>query len=78
MKDKLLVALIISILFLILKFIDIRFSQKDNKTPPKSLAKEAVFTFISSIITLYLIEYFGLLSNNIKKPTGAFLDDPNF
>ena len=78
MKDKLLVALIISVLFLILKFIDIRFSQKDSKTPPKSLAKEAVFTFISAIISLYLIEYFGLLSNNIKKPTGAFLDDPNF
>tara|TARA_Y100000590_G_scaffold415463_1_gene513247 strand:- start:531 stop:764 length:234 start_codon:yes stop_codon:yes gene_type:complete len=77
MQDKLLVALVIAILFIIFKFLDIRFS-KNEKISPKHLAKESMFTFVSSIGALYLVEYFGLLSNNIKKQPNAFLDDPNF
>lgn len=79
MQDKLLVGLIVSILFLICKFIDSRASTKDVNKSPQTLAKDSAFVFVSSLCSLYLIEYFGLLSSDItKKPTGAFTDDPNF
>lgn len=79
MQDILLLALIISVLFVILKFLDVRFLQKENKSQPKHIARDALFSFISSGIGLFLVEYFGLISSNVaNKPTAAFLDDPNF
>lgn len=79
MQDKLLVALIISIIYIIFKFMDMRFVQKDNKTPPKILVKESVYSFVSCLGGLYLVEYFGFFSEVMPKTqTGAFLDEPNF
>tara|TARA_B100000674_G_C37687776_1_gene844518 strand:+ start:250 stop:489 length:240 start_codon:yes stop_codon:yes gene_type:complete len=79
MQDKLLVALIISIIYVIFKFIDMRFVQKDNKTPPKNLMKDSIYSFVSCLSGLYLVEYFGLFSDSMpKNQTGAFLDEPNF
>tara|TARA_B000000557_G_C20715455_1_gene417775 strand:- start:434 stop:673 length:240 start_codon:yes stop_codon:yes gene_type:complete len=79
MQDILLLALIISVLFVIFKFLDVRFIQKNNKSQPKQIARDALFSFISSGIGLFLVEYFGLLSSSVaNKPTAAFLDDPNF
>ena len=58
---------------------DMRFVQKDNKTPPKMIAKESVYSFISCLGGLYLVEYFGFFSDVMPKAqTGAFLDEPNF
>lgn len=79
MQDKLLVALIISVIYVIFKFMDMRFVQKDNKTPPKMVAKESVYSFISCLGGLYLVEYFGLFSDVMPKmQPSAFLDEPNF
>ena len=54
MQDILLLALIISVLFVILKFLDVRFLQKDNKSQPKHIARDALFSFISAGIGLFL------------------------
>ena len=79
MQDILLLAVIICVLFVILKFFDVRFLQKNNKTQPKLIAKDALYTFIATGIGLFLVEYFGILSSSVaSKPTEAFLDDPNF
>ena len=79
MQDKLLVSLIISVIYVIFKFMDMRFVQKDNKTPPKMVAKESVYSFISCLGGLYLVEYFGVFSEIMpNKQTSAFLDEPNF
>ena len=67
MQDKLLVALIISIIYIIFKFMDMRFVQKDNKTPPKMLLKESVYSFVSCLGGLYLVEYFGFFQKLCQK-----------
>ena len=79
MQDKLLVALIISVIYVIFKFMDMRFVQKDNKTAPKMLVKDSVYSFVSCIGGIYLVEYFGFFSDVMpKSQAGAFLDEPNF
>ena len=68
MQDILLLAVIICVLFVILKFLDVRFLQKNNKTQPKQIAKDALYTFISAGIGLFLVEYFGILSSSTLHP----------
>jgi len=79
MKDKLLIGVVVTVLFMIYHFIDVRLIQKDNKTPIKYMIKDTVGVFISTCLGLYLIEHFDLLSNPITKPaTAAFVDEPKF
>jgi|UniRef100_A0A6C0BX38 hypothetical protein len=78
MQDKLLVSVVISVFFVLCKFIDVRFIQKQPSAPPKHLAKDAVYTFMSSLCGLYIVEYIGGMSAIGTKQTGAFLDEPNF
>ena len=59
MHDKLLVSVVIAVFFVLCKFIDVRFIQKQPSTPPKHLAKDAAYTFISSLCGLYIVEYIG-------------------
>ena len=79
MQDILLLAVIICVLFVIFKCLDVRFLQKNSKTQPKQIGKDALYTFMSAGIGLFLVEYFGIISSSVStKPTEAFLDDPNF
>jgi hypothetical protein len=78
MQDKLLVSIVISVCFVLAKFIDVRFIQKQPSTPPKGLAKDALYTFMSSLLSLYIVEYIGGMNALGSKPTTAFLDEPNF
>ena len=77
MQDKLLVALIISIIYIIFKFMDMRFVQKDNKTPPKMLLKESVYSFVLFRWFIFgrIFDFFQKLCQKLKL---AFLDEPNF
>lgn len=78
MQDKLLVSIVIAIFYVLCKFIDVRFLQKPPSSPPKHLAKDAVYTFLSSLCGLYIVEYIGGMNAIGAKQTSAFLDEPNF
>ena len=78
MQDKLLVSVVIAVFFVLCKFVDVRFIQKQPSAPPKDLAKDALYTFMSSLCGLYIVEYFGGMNAISSKQTSAFLDEPNF
>lgn len=78
MQDKLLVSVVIAVMFVLYKFIDVRFIQKQPSAPPKDLAKDALYTFMSGLCGLYIVEYIGGMNAIGSKQTTAFLDEPNF
>ena len=68
-------ACLVSILFLIMKFIEMRFITK-NTIPPKELIRDSVLVFVAFIATHYLLTQFG--SSSHKKMIEVFTDNPSF
>jgi hypothetical protein len=68
---------IIAVLYLILKFGEMRFVLKEAK-PIKLLMRDTVIVFISSIIGMYIIDQFMLQGGTSKHVPSAFMDNPTF
>ena len=78
-NEHFLTASIISIIFLILKFIEMRFIVNENK-PLKSIIIDTTIVFISTILSLMVMEQFnvGDLIHNIKSVPSVFTGKPDF
>ena len=70
---------IISIIFFIFKFIEMRFILKENK-PLKSLFTDSLIVFISATVAIILLEQFNLneIIGNIKETPSVFVNKPDF
>ncbi len=70
---------IISIIFFIFKFIEMRFILKENK-PLKSLFTDSLIVFISATVAIILLEQFNLneIIGNIKEAPSVFVNKPDF
>ena len=68
---------IISFIYLLFKFIEMRFIVKENK-PFKELFRETTMVFISIIVGYYLIEQVMPLKNISYESTKAFVGNPEF
>lgn len=72
------IAGIVSIVFLIMKFIEMRFIEKENK-PLKFLIRDALLVYIS-VVSGYFI--FDQLNSGVEKISGGappvFVDNPEF
>jgi hypothetical protein len=80
MDNIFLIAAIISILFLISKFIEMRFIEKENK-PLKLLVRDALLVYFSVILGNFVIEQVSPLisgGNNASVTTPIFTDNPEF
>ena len=79
MNNQVITSLIISLLYLIIKFIEMRFILKENK-PLKQLFIDSLIVFISSMISLILLDQFNLneLIGNIKPLPNVFVNNPDF
>ena len=79
MNNQVITSLIISLLYLIIKFIEMRFILKENK-PLKQLFIDSLIVFISSMISLILLDQFNLneLIGNIKPIPNVFVNNPDF
>tara|TARA_A100001015_G_C14631980_1_gene572057 strand:- start:415 stop:648 length:234 start_codon:yes stop_codon:yes gene_type:complete len=77
MEDKLLLSVLSGVVYLLCKLIDSRFISKTT-TNPKSLTKDTLYVFASTLMSIYVIEYFGVISKVIPKAPSAFLDEPAF
>jgi hypothetical protein len=69
--------LIISSLFLVIKFIEVRFITK-KEVPPKILFRDSIIVYISVIMGHYLLEQFAGDSPLNKKIVEVFTDSPSF
>lgn len=83
MENIFILALIISVVFIMIKFIEMRFILKEDK-PIKELLKESLYVYFSSVLGLYIATQFDVvhLSDKITKGGGnnvsVFVDNPDF
>ena len=74
-KSILLNGFIISFLFLIAKFIEMRFITKEN-VPPKILVRDALLVYASVILAHYILSQ--LNTKQTKEFVEVFTDNPSF
>ena len=68
---------IIAVLYLLLKFGEMRFVLKEAK-PMKLLIRDTVIVFVSSVMGMYIIDQFMLQGEPSKNVPSAFMDNPTF
>ena len=69
-------AIVIALVYFIVKFTEIKFVSKENK-PIKFLIRDTVVVFVAGITGMYMINYFN--TETIESTTaGAFTGNPDF
>lgn len=77
-ETKYTVAIAVAICYLGLKFIEMRFISKEEKSL-KELFKGSLLVFISTILGMYIIDQFGPLTETITKSAPVvFTSEPDF
>jgi len=73
------IAAIISITFLVVKFLEMRYVEKESK-PLKLLIKDTLLVYFSVIIAHFIIDQINpvMTGGNGKKITPVFTDNPAF
>ena len=74
-KTILLNGYVISFLFLIAKFIEMRFITKEN-LPPKILVRDALLVYVAVIVAHYIMTQ--LNNKQTKEFVEVFTDNPSF
>ncbi len=74
MSNYFIIGLISSIMYLIFKFIEMRFILKENK-PLKELFRDTLIVYLSVVSGLFISEQFN---SKISKVPKVFTDAPNF
>ena len=79
MTNNFIISLIISSIYLVLKFLDMRYIKKESK-PLKDLILDSCVVFISSLITFFLFNQFNFahLLNGEESIPEVFTDIANF
>lgn len=81
MTEVFIYALAISTVFFLFKFVEMKFASDDDKKPLKTVTKESLFVYISSVVGIYLYSQFdtdSVKSGGGGKTTMAFVDNPAF
>lgn len=77
MENIFTISAIISSAFFIVKFIEMRFIEKESK-PLKILIKDTLLVYFSVIISNFIINQINPLVNSVQKITPVFTDNPGF
>lgn len=79
MNQYILVSIVTSIIFFLIKFIKMRFVDKEN-VPLKTIVKETGFVFISALLGGFLMDQFKFnnILENIKETPTVFTNEPGF
>lgn len=79
MNNIFVIASLISITFFVVKFIEMRFVEKENK-PLKTLVKNTLLVYFSVLISNLIAEQISPIMNNVSgnKITPVFTDNPGF
>jgi|TARA_Y100000389_G_C17401954_1_gene485826 hypothetical protein len=76
MDNIYLTALVVSILYLVCKFLEMRFIIKENK-PLKTIIIDTIFVYFCVIISFVLIDQFNLKTKTLTEAP-VFIDNPKF
>lgn len=78
MDNIFIIAGIISIIFIISKFIEMRFIEKENK-PLKLLIRDALLVYFSVVCGYFILEQINpIIKNGASNTTPVFTDNPEF
>jgi hypothetical protein len=80
MNNIFLIAAVMSFIFLIIKFIEMRFVEKESK-PLKELIRDAILVYFSVVSGHFILNQINPLVDNIaggSKITQVFTDNPGF
>tara|TARA_B100001093_G_C26456476_1_gene854578 strand:- start:118 stop:357 length:240 start_codon:yes stop_codon:yes gene_type:complete len=79
MNNQVLTAAIVSVIFFLIKFFEMRFIIKENK-PLKVLVIDSLIVFISTTLTLFLLQQFNIdkIIGNTPISPDAFTNNPDF
>lgn len=79
MNQYILVAVVTSIIFFLIKFIKMRFVDKENE-PLKTIVKDTGFVFVSALLGGFLMDQFKFnnILDNIKETPSVFTNEPGF
>ncbi len=79
MNNIFLIAGLIAVIFLMYKFVEMRFIEKETK-PLKYLIKDTIIVYICVVTCYYIIEQFpsNVLDSGISVQPAAFTDNPPF
>uniref|UniRef100_A0A6C0EGB7 Uncharacterized protein n=1 Tax=viral metagenome TaxID=1070528 RepID=A0A6C0EGB7_9ZZZZ len=75
MESNMMISLVAAFLFLLFKFIEMRFIEKENK-PLKNILKDAIIVFVSSFVGILAIQQFP--SVNEEGQAAVFDNKPDF
>ena len=76
MESIYLTAFVVALIFLIAKFLEMRFITKENK-PIKVIVIDTIFVYFSVIIGYFIIEQFNLKTKSLVEAP-VFVDNPKF
>jgi hypothetical protein len=76
MENIFLVSGLISFIFLIGKFIEMRYIEKESK-PLKYLIRDSLVVYVSSVLGFFVVEQLKPVVTKINNPV-AFTDNPPF
>jgi len=78
MNNIFVISAVISIVFLIVKFLEMRYVEKESK-PLKLLIRDTFLVYFSVIIANFVIEQINpIVNDSRKKLTPVFTDNPGF
>jgi hypothetical protein len=77
MDNIFIIAAVISIVFLIAKFLEMRFVEKESK-PLKLLIRDALIVYFSVVSANFILEQLNPVLEGGKKLTPVFTDNPGF
>jgi hypothetical protein len=78
-NNKYIISGVISVIFLLFKFIEMRFLDKENK-PLKELVRDAILVFFSAICAFFVLDQLGPVATGEAKvaPPPIFVGGPEF
>ncbi len=77
MSNVFIMALIISSVYLLCRFIEMRFILKENK-PLKLLLRDTLIVYIAVICGTFVMDQVGSLSDVVKTSPNVFTTEPDF
>ena len=84
MQRLFLVSTVVAVIYVLIRFIEMRFILKENK-PLKDIIRDTIIVYISAISGIFIIEQVNPIKNmantvvgSVNKNPGAFIDEPSF
>jgi hypothetical protein len=75
MENTIMICSVVAFLFLLFKFIEMRFIEKENK-PLKTIVKDTLIVFISTFVGITVIEQFPNITE--ESQASVFTNKPDF